>query len=209
MPDLLDRSRRIRTRRGLPSEEAYVAESAPKNNAKALYIDARRSASLRNLTTNLGRAVVQNVRVLESRAEDENADKFSMVIGAVIGRGLPHGDDNYVRRGGVQIANDRSAVEDFLDRARRLDALGRTDSALDVVYNYIDEMLLAGKFSEVDDRLSSTECDEYSVDLLLALLTITFAAKRHLPHRQRFYAQVEQSIRAKGEWEEGLLYGLE
>jgi len=193
----------------LPSEETYFAEPVRKHNAKALFLDANQSTSLRHLTTNLGRAVVQNVHVLEFPAHDENAEEFSEIVGTVIDHALSYGNDRYLLLADVQIANRLSLVEDFLDRARRLDELGRIDSALDVVYNYIDEMLLAGKFSELDDRLSSTECDEYSVDLLLALLTITYAAKRHLPHRQRFYAQVEQSIRAKGEWEEGLLYGLE
>ena len=181
MVDLLSRQRRFRPRFGLPSEESYIAELARKHSAKALFIDANQLTSLRRMTTNLGRAVVQNVHILESQVEGDSAKKFSMIVGPVSGRASSHGDDNYVRRRDVQIFNGPSPVEDFFDRARRLDDLGRTDSALDVVYNHVDEMLLAGKFSEVDGRLSSTECDEYSVDLLLALLTITYAAKRHLP----------------------------
>ena len=98
---------------------------------------------------------------------------------------------------------------DFLARADRLDRLGRTDSALDLIYSHIDEMLLAGNFTEVDNRLVSAKCNVYSVDVLLALLTITYAAKRRLPHRQEFYARVERSIRERDEWEEWLLYGLE
>ena len=102
-----------------------------------------------------------------------------------------------------------TAKEDFLNRARRLQHHGRLNSALDVVYNHVDEMLLAGMFPELDDRLVSINCDDYSVDLLLAMLTITHAAKSHLPHRKDFYNRVEDSIRRRGELEDGLLYGLD
>jgi hypothetical protein len=87
--------------------------------------------------------------------------------------------------------------------------MNNIDSMLDAIYNNIDDMLLAGKFSTVDNLLISTDCDKHSVDMLLALLTITYAARQHLPHRQEFYTMVEKSIRDRGEWEDGLLYGLE
>jgi hypothetical protein len=99
--------------------------------------------------------------------------------------------------------------EDFLDRARRLEDHSRLNSALDVVYNHVDEMLLAGMFSELDDRIASIECDKYSADLLLAMLTITHAAKSRLPRRKDFYDRVEESIRRRGELEEGMLFGLD
>jgi hypothetical protein len=99
--------------------------------------------------------------------------------------------------------------EDFLDRARRLDQRGRTDAALDIVYDQIDEMLLAGKVGEVDQRLANADTSRYSVDLLLALLTITLAAKPHLPSRAVFFTRADATLRARGEWEESLLVGLE
>jgi hypothetical protein len=99
--------------------------------------------------------------------------------------------------------------EDFLARARRLDQLGQTDVALDIIYSQIDEMLLARKFSLVDDCIENSQTDLYSVDLLLALLTITLAAKTHLPNRAAFYGRVEAALRDRGELEDGLLIGLE
>ncbi len=100
-------------------------------------------------------------------------------------------------------------LDDFLANARRAESRGRLNAALDEIYNHVDEMLLAGMFSEVDDRLESIDCDEHSTDLLLAMLTITYAAKSSLPRRTDFYNRAEDSIRRRGELEDGLLFGLE
>jgi hypothetical protein len=100
-------------------------------------------------------------------------------------------------------------LKQVLNRARRKEHQGRPNSALDLVYNHVDEMQLAGKFSNVDDHIASIDCDEFPVDRLLARLTITYAAKSHLLRRRDFYDRVEDSIRRRDEWEDGLLYGLD
>lgn len=99
-------------------------------------------------------------------------------------------------------------ANDFLDAARRMDDLGLTDAAIDEIFDRVNEMLCDGKYQEVDDLLASATCDGYSVDLLLALLTITHAAKQYLPHRHLFFARVEQSILDRGEQSDRLLFGL-
>ena len=48
-----------------------------------------------------------------------------------------------------------------------------------------------------------------SAHVLLALLTITLAAKRKLPDRADFFARAEGTLRRRGELEEGLLVGLD
>ena len=98
---------------------------------------------------------------------------------------------------------------DFLARADRLDKLGKTDTALDIIYDQVDEMLLAGRFEDVNRCLRDVKTDSYSVHVLLALLTITLAAKRKLPDRAGFYVRAADTLSMRGELEEGLLVGLD
>ena len=98
---------------------------------------------------------------------------------------------------------------DFLVHADRLDKHGKTDTALDIIYDQIDEMLRAGKFADVNDCLRNVATDNHSVHILLALLTITLAAKRKLPDRAAFYARTVATLKSRGELEDGLLIGLD
>jgi len=49
----------------------------------------------------------------------------------------------------------------------------------------------------------------FSTDLLLGILTATLPAKSKLPSRTPFFGKVEAIIKRRGEWEKGLLTGLE
>lgn len=97
----------------------------------------------------------------------------------------------------------------FLDLARRLDKSGQTDAALDIVFDQIDEMLLAGKFKKVNQLLVDTETDNYSVELLLGILTATLPAKNQLQDRAEFYKRTARTLHSRGELQEGLLVGLD
>jgi hypothetical protein len=102
-----------------------------------------------------------------------------------------------------------ASSEPFLDRAQRLDARGHTDAALDIVFDQIDEMLLASEFSRVDRLLAEIAPENLSVDLLLGLLTVTLPAKSQLSNRKSFFERVDQSLRDRGEARYGLLVGLD
>lgn len=97
----------------------------------------------------------------------------------------------------------------FLGNARRLDNIGQTDAALDIVFDQIDEMLLAGKFKKVNQLLVDTETDNYSVELLLGILTATLPAKNQLQDRAEFYKRTARTLKSRGELQEGLLVGLD
>ena len=66
-----------------------------------------------------------------------------------------------------------------------------TDKQLDAIYNDIDDLLLGGNFQEVDVILSKIP-EDAEIDILLAYLTITFAAKSKLKNRAAFYSMVER-----------------
>ena len=103
----------------------------------------------------------------------------------------------------------KSKPEEFVERANRLDRLGQTDAALDLLYDQIDQLLRTGKVQKVDSILEHLDLSVFSVHLLLGLLTSTLPAKTRLNFRRKFFSDTEALLKARGEWEEGLLTGLE
>ncbi len=127
-----------------------------------------------------------------SRSELERVDvRLHQLLGG-------NGDEQVGRR-----------IESFLDGARRLESRGAVDAALDLIYDQVDEMLKAGKFDQVNQLLSTVEANSLSLDLLLGLLTVTLPARCRLPARSRLFREAETVLKLRGEWEEGLLTGLE
>jgi hypothetical protein len=102
-----------------------------------------------------------------------------------------------------------SPVVSFLEQAKRLAQRGQIDSALDIIYDQVDELLLAGEFHQVDDLLASATPEQLSIDLLLALLTSTLPAKSKLSNRSAFFRRVEDALQSRGELRDGLLIGLD
>lgn len=103
----------------------------------------------------------------------------------------------------------RASLSSFLTRAQRLLERRSIDEALDLVYDVADEMLLAGEFNRLNTVLCRTEVDRLHSDILLGVLTITAAASSQLPDRPSFFAKVETVLRKRGDFEDGLLAGLE
>src|SRR3990172_8235788 len=100
-------------------------------------------------------------------------------------------------------------LDKFLQPVTQLERHGHIDSALDVLYDRVDDLLKARQFSTVDDLLRQADVGSISVDVLLGLLTATLPARSRLAARSKFFADVEAAIKMRGEWEDGLLAGLE
>jgi hypothetical protein len=103
----------------------------------------------------------------------------------------------------------RQSGWNFVEQAARLDKLGHTDAALDLIYDRIDTLLIAHEFDEVDAILESADLKILSIDVLLGLLTSTLPARTKLASRKAFFMAIEQEAKRRGEWEQGLLTGLE
>lgn len=99
--------------------------------------------------------------------------------------------------------------ESFISRAARLDVQGYTDDALDLIYDAVDELLRNGQFAKLDALLVAVPVPEYSVDILLGILTATLPAKSQLPSRTSLMESTRESLVDRGEYTEGLLTGLE
>lgn len=93
----------------------------------------------------------------------------------------------------------------FITNARELDKLGKTDEAIDLIFDGIDNMLSSGKFKEVDDILKNVTINDWSDDLCLSFLAITLSAKSRLPSRGALFNKIKQRFANK----EGILSGLE
>lgn len=83
------------------------------------------------------------------------------------------------------------------------------DEQLDDIFDQCNSLFDQSKFEECDRILSKVPIEETGTDLLLGYLTATLPARRSLPYRPEFYRKTEEIIRKRGEWEEGLLNGLE
>jgi antitoxin (DNA-binding transcriptional repressor) of toxin-antitoxin stability system len=104
---------------------------------------------------------------------------------------------------------DRGGQETFVLRAQRLDRRGRTDAALDLIYDQVDESMHRAQFDRLDSILANLPVADLSMDILLGILTATLPATRRLGSRAKLFQKIEQVLRNRGDYEEGLLVGLE
>jgi hypothetical protein len=103
----------------------------------------------------------------------------------------------------------QSFIDGFLDPILRLEAKGNTDSALDLLYDKVDELLKTGEFEKLNQILADSSPEELSIDMILGLLTSSLPARSKLPARADFFEKSEAAIKSRGEYEDGLLSGLE
>ncbi len=96
----------------------------------------------------------------------------------------------------------------WLRRAVQLEENGRDDEALDVIYRNVDQMLLEGHFALCDQLLGDLDPSKLSVDLTVAFLTITLAARGRLRNRPEFFHRAAQQLASQPDVHQ-LLSGLE
>jgi hypothetical protein len=68
-----------------------------------------------------------------------------------------------------------------------------TDYEIDLIYDYIDELLLKNKYDKVDEILKDCPLD-VSADLVLLVLTSTLPAKGNLKYREEFFDRFKDRI---------------
>lgn len=102
-------------------------------------------------------------------------------------------------------------ISAFLDTVYDLSAQEKTDCAIDVIFNYMNNLLVEGKFEFCDRILSEVALTRIPPVLMISFLTITAAAKPKLKNRHRFFSIVQRLIvQERGEkGAQRLLNGLE
>ncbi len=85
-----------------------------------------------------------------------------------------------------------------------------TDSMIDDLYDYIDDRLRKGKFDHVSGYLNGLmkAMEALDTDWIIAVLTITHAAKDKLYIRAEFLKRAEEVLKQRPEWDENLLKGF-
>ena len=108
-----------------------------------------------------------------------------------------------------ELSANGGAPETFVHRASRLDQAGHRDAALDLLYDGVDELMQRGEFGQLDAVLARLGPATLSTNLLLGVLTATLPARHSLPARRALLPGIEQALRSRGDYEEGLLTGLD
>ena len=81
--------------------------------------------------------------------------------------------------------------------------------AIDVIYNQIDDLLVAGKLAECNEVLANVDVGRLDITTTLAVLSITPATMAELTNRQRFATMAARKVRAEApDRAEALLAGL-
>lgn len=76
----------------------------------------------------------------------------------------------------------------------------RSDEAIDLLFDRVDDLLLEGRMDEVDRLLEQVKLERLNEDLLVAFLTITAAAWDKLPAREKYREKMRRlMVERKGE----------
>lgn len=81
---------------------------------------------------------------------------------------------------------------------------------LDRVYLMVEEMMQKGHLSELSSLLRTmANTKPYDTDILIGFLTATLPVRTQVIGRDDVYWRVETVLKERGEWEPGILKGLE
>lgn len=83
------------------------------------------------------------------------------------------------------------------------------DRKLDRIYDWMDDLMWAGRLDEIARILSEVEVEKTSTVLLLGYLTATLPVKNRVPGRDKFFQAAKKAIERRGEMEPGLLVNLD
>lgn len=81
-----------------------------------------------------------------------------------------------------------------LEPVYRMVASGEIRKASDILFEMVNDLLLAGEFKQCNDLILSADLDQLDTNLLVGLLAITCAAKEHLPGRPGLVTRVEKKL---------------
>jgi hypothetical protein len=101
--------------------------------------------------------------------------------------------------------------EGLFVRLEPLSRAGKLDAALDLVFDHVDDLLLAGRFPEVNRLLCSVPVGKLDPAILIGFLTITGPARGALDARSAFAVRVRDHLHERMPPEElaRVMLGLE
>ena len=103
---------------------------------------------------------------------------------------------------------NKQSTDNWLAKAIQLEASGQQEQSLDIIFDKLDDWLLAEDFDRCSSFLTDVQVDQLSTAQLLTILTVTYPAKTKLTTRRVFFDQVRKTLKARGENIASLLSGL-
>jgi hypothetical protein len=85
----------------------------------------------------------------------------------------------------------------ILNQIYELQKAAKTDRAIDLLFEKIDDLLSAGTFSVCDSVLDKADLRKLDVDLTVAFLVITLPAKKRLERRAKFFNKARKAFTTK------------
>ena len=85
-------------------------------------------------------------------------------------------------------------VPKFLKRLQELDKPATRDRAIDLINDRLDDLMLAGDFVQCDAIVREIDSEKLSAETLIAILTLTRAAAKHLPSRVNLFDKAQTRI---------------
>ena len=192
-------------------------QTDPVNWAKDCYITTRDLTSYEAFQPNLQRKIL----ALGQGAFEKKSWRYIEVIGDNIANNNLFPDTS--RLFGNTLFNDRISVkiireteqrhklirQSLFERAKMLELRKYFDESLDLIYDYFDKLFWDEKWDIADKALREVKVSEYSLDILLAILTSTLPAADKLSTRKKVFNDIEIELRERGDLDDTLLVGLE
>jgi len=86
-------------------------------------------------------------------------------------------------------------IEDFFVRLESMSRSRKLDAALDFVFDFVDELLLAGRFREVNRFLRGVPVEKLDPAILVGFLTITGPARMTLDAWPELIVRIKAQLR--------------
>ncbi len=93
------------------------------------------------------------------------------------------------------LTQDTQPTYDWLAEVYSYSADGRNDDAIDLLFDHIDDLLLAGDFVAVNELVYAIDAKRLNTTTMLAALSITKAAADKLPNRASLLSRIEAILR--------------
>jgi type III restriction enzyme len=91
----------------------------------------------------------------------------------------------------------KDPLEDFFPQLEERSRAGKLDAALDLVFDTVDDMLLEGRFTQVNRLLECVPVAQLDPVILIGFLSITGAAREALHSRPALVAAVREALRER------------
>lgn len=97
---------------------------------------------------------------------------------------------------------------EWLNDIEYLEEIGRSSSAIDLVFDHITDLLEKQDFCEVDSILKDINVNDLSENIIYALLAVTLGSENWLDFREDFFERSRKELISRNKYYPNTLRGL-